>query len=187
MTGYCKAAIFHTNVKYIRRRRGNEGIILLNKILKEMGVDLNAEKIEAMKPSENIPLELRVKFLEACLKLFDNDTAKLRAMGREAPKDSLIVRLFLGYFMSPNGVIKHAPALWKEHYSEGELFIVQNDPNVGRLGLRNFKYSKLMCIYLCGYFEGVGDVTRAKNISCRETKCVHEGADYCEFEIKWTS
>lgn len=184
--GTCRVSIFQTNIAYLKKKKGIEGLAFLDKYMREKGTKITIAKIEEMKPSEYLPLSLRIMFLEGCLTLFDNDVEKFKAMGREAPLNSLILKLFIKYFVGPNSAINHGPPLWREHYSIGTLEILKNERGIGLLALKNFNVAKIMCIYLCGYFEGVGLLCRAKDVVCKETKCVHEGGNYCEFEITWT-
>ncbi|MCX8173617.1 MAG: 4-vinyl reductase [Thermoplasmata archaeon] len=183
--GTCRASIFQTNISYLRKKKGSAGLAYLDNYLKARGLKLTIAKIEEMKPSEHIPLSTRIVFLEGCLALFENDIEKLKAMGREAPTASLILKLFIKYFVGPNSAINQGPPLWREHYSIGTLEVIKNEKGIGVIGLKDFKVSKIMCHYLCGYFEGVGVLCRAKNTVCKETKCVHDGADHCEFVITW--
>ncbi|MEM4160353.1 MAG: hypothetical protein QW531_00035 [Thermoplasmata archaeon] len=39
--------------------------------------------------------------------------------------------------------------------------------------------------YLTGYFAGIAALCKAKNPVCTETRCVHEGHEYCGFVLKW--
>jgi len=179
------AATFLPNIAYVRKKRGAEGIAFINRYMSQKGVNITVEKIESMKLAEPVPLSIRAVFLEACLALFDGDLEKLKAMGRDAPSNSLIVKFFLKYFATPNSAINHISSLWREHYSIGRIEVLKNEKGEGILALYDFKVSKLLCHYLWGYFEGVGILTRAKNPVCKETKCVHEGAPYCEFLLRW--
>ncbi|MEM3397423.1 MAG: hypothetical protein QXE27_05540 [Thermoplasmata archaeon] len=106
-------------------------------------------------------------------------------MGQLSPQISSVSKLFLPYFLSINRAIELAPKVWKEQYSTGELQIVENSPQRARALLKNMKTSKLMCIYLTGYFVGMAALCKVKNPVCTETKCVHDGNDCCEFVLKW--
>jgi hypothetical protein len=181
--GKCRVDVFIPDIKYIKNKKGAEGITKLNNKLSEMTAGFKISDIEKLKHTEMVPVLFRAKFLDACLSVLDNDATKIRAMGREHPKNSLIARHFLGYLINPIKIISHAPSYWKEHYTVGELEVLQMDENYVRFCIKNFKLSKLFCIHMVGYIEGLCDIAKVKNFSCKEIKCIHEGAEHCEYEI----
>jgi hypothetical protein len=59
-------------------------------------------------------------------KIFNYDDKKIEEIGFLATKRSLIVKLFVRYFLSVQRVFsKEAPLLWKQHYTIGELIPVE--------------------------------------------------------------
>ncbi|MCX8173842.1 MAG: hypothetical protein N3F63_04450 [Thermoplasmata archaeon] len=181
--GWCKAGLFHANLEYIKKKRGGEGLHRLDKKLGELGISLT--QIRTMRTHDHVPLSVRAKFLDACLDVFDGNLERIKEMGREAPRVSSLIKMILPYFLTINYTLKHAPGLWKEHYSVGELVVLENEPDHARLALKNFRSTRLMCVYFTGYFVGVGDLCKAKNMVCTEVKCVHDGDDWCEYAFKW--
>ncbi|MEM3738667.1 MAG: hypothetical protein QW204_02835, partial [Thermoplasmata archaeon] len=141
MEGTCRASIFQTNIAYLKKKKGIEGLRFLDNYMQKQGLKLTTVQIEEMKPSEHVPLSSRVVFLEGCLALFENDIEKLKAMGREAPSASLILKLFIKYFVGPNSAINQAPPLWREHYSIGTLKVIKNEKGIGVLVLEDFNVS----------------------------------------------
>ncbi|MEM3395973.1 MAG: hypothetical protein QW620_00485 [Thermoplasmata archaeon] len=173
MDGLCRAGIIQTDMEYIKKKKGNEGLNTLDKVLKEMGINLT--QIKSMRSRDQVPLSMRCKFLDACLKVFDGKIEKIREMGREAPKASMLIKMLYPFHLSPNYALTHASRVWRDHYSVGEIVILESGPGHALFALKNFRTTKLMCVFLAGAFAGVGDLTRAKNLVCTEVKCVHAG------------
>ncbi|MCX8173841.1 MAG: hypothetical protein N3F63_04445 [Thermoplasmata archaeon] len=181
--GFCRAGVLQTDLEYIKKKKGNEGLNKLDKVLKGMGISL--PNIQSMRSRDNVPLWMRCKFLDACLEVFDGNIEKIREMGREAPKASMLIKMLYPFHLSPNYALTHASRVWRDHYSAGELVILESSSCHALLALKNFRTTKLMCIFFAGAFVGVGDLTKAKNLVCTEVKCVNEGHEWCEYAFKW--
>ncbi|MCX8174312.1 MAG: hypothetical protein N3F63_06890 [Thermoplasmata archaeon] len=181
--GWCRAGMIHGNIEYIKKRKGLEGIATLDKILKEEGISLT--QIRNLHSHDHVPLATLAKFFDASLILFDGDLEKIRDMGRESIKVSFLGRTILPYIFSVNYILTRAPEVWKDHYPVGELVVLENEVKRTRIVVKNFQVNKLWCIYTLGYFIGIGELCKLKNIVGTEPKCVHEGNDSCEFELSW--
>ncbi|MCX8173380.1 MAG: hypothetical protein N3F63_02055 [Thermoplasmata archaeon] len=184
--GYCKAGILHADIEFVKKKKGIDGIETLEKILKSMGAKASINQVMKMKPAENVSVEFRKMFLDACFQVFDKDPEKIKEMGRNSPSISPLQKLVLGHFMTPEKAIGYAPKFWRENYTAGELVVLEinREKNYVRLAIKNFPVSKVFCIHLAGYFEGVGKLTKVISVTCKEMKCVHDGAEFCEFEIR---
>jgi hypothetical protein len=110
-------------------------------------------------------------------------------MGFLATKRSLIVKLFVKYFLNLQRVFsKEAPRLWKKHYTIGELIPVElnEEKNYAILRLKEFNIHPILCLYLGGYFCGITQmIVKVQQINFKETKCTFRGDDYHEFLIAW--
>ncbi|MEM3739009.1 MAG: hypothetical protein QW204_04575, partial [Thermoplasmata archaeon] len=149
--GYCKAGLFHADVEYIKKKKGIEGIEALDKILKTMECKASINQIMSMKPAENVSLEIRKMFLDACFQVLDKDSEKIKDMGRNSPSISPIQKLVLGHFMSPEKAISYGPKFWRENYTKGEFVILETGKDFFRFAVKNFQLSKVFCDHLSGY------------------------------------
>ncbi|MCX8173379.1 MAG: hypothetical protein N3F63_02050 [Thermoplasmata archaeon] len=184
--GSCKAGIFHPDIEFVKRKKGADGIETLDRILKSGGARVSISQIIKMKPGELLPVGFRRMFLDACFQVLDNDPEKIKEMGRNAPTLSPIQKLVMGYFLSPEKALKYAPTFWRDIYTEGEFVILEAEKNHARFAIKDFPLSKIFCSYMIGYTQGIGYLCRLKSVVCTETRCVHDGAEFCEFEISWS-
>ena len=57
-----------------------------------------------------------------------NDDEKIKNMGLVATKKSLIIKLFVRYFISAQRVFfKEAPRIWQKHWTVGEVIPIELD------------------------------------------------------------
>jgi hypothetical protein len=135
-----------------------------------------------------LPLALLAINMLAIKRIFDYSDEDFQRMGSmEAKGSSLIIRIFMKYFVSPERVAKEVPKMWRNHYSVGDLKVIEMNKKkkCAILRLENFKCHRLYCQDLIGYFPGVLQMVVGSNVICKETKCVHRGDKYHEYLIKW--
>jgi hypothetical protein len=137
--GEVKGVTFKTDAEHILKEKGEEGLKRLEAELENLGCPIKYQEIKTM---FSYPVGLRVISLLAIKKVFGYDDKKIEEMGLLATKRSLIVKLFVRYFLSLQRVFsKEAPLLWKQHYSVGELIPVELDEEK----IRNFKIKRFRC------------------------------------------
>ena len=119
--------------------------------------------------------------------LFNFDKEEFIKMGEFNSKVSLVVRLFMKYFVSLKLIAKQAPRFWKESYTEGDLKITElnNEKKYIIIRIENFHHHPLHCPTVEGYLMTIIKMVLGKPVTCQETKCVHRGDDYHEFLVKW--
>ena len=184
--GEVRGVVFKTDSEYLLKEEGEEGLKKLEEELEKLGYPIKFKEIKTM---AFYPVGLRVLSLLAIKKVFNFNDEKIKEMGFFATKKSLIIKLFIRYFLSLQRVFsKEAPRLWKEHYTIGELVPVELNEakKYAVLRLKDFTLHPINCIYLGGYFCGVTQmVVKTPQLTFEETKCTFKGDEYHEYLIKW--
>ena len=181
--GEVRGVVFHTDAEYVRRHEGEEALRSIEEETKKMDYPVNYSEMKAM---AWYPIGLRVVSLLVARKALDWDDEQVKEMGRNAPKYSLITKLMLRYFASPETNVNRLGTYWRKHYSVGSLEgkVIGQSANVR---LKDFKIHPILCTYLQGYFICVLGmiVGQTEKLSIEEAKCVHRGNEYHEFVLRW--
>lgn len=182
--GKVRGVAFTTAADFIRENEGEEGVRKMEEAITQLGYPLKYEEIETM---QFYPIGLQVINIMVMKKLFGYDNQKVQEMGRFNSKSSLLVRLFMKYFVSIERATDIAPKIWNRHYSQGKLEATDYDSEEGYVVLRlsDFSVHPLLCEDLKGYFSSVVQMVVGKEVRGEETKCVHKGDPYHEFVLKW--
>ncbi len=183
LKGQTRGIGFKTEANFILKDQGKEGLEKLEKAMADLGFPY--DKIREM---EFYPIGWLGIALVAIRNLFGYDDKKFQEMGQFEAKSSLIIRLFMKYFVSLQRVSKEASAMWRKYYTIGELEIVEIDEQKKQAAIRvkDFKLHPILCQVLLGYYMSILKMILSKEITAQETKCVHKGDDYHEFMIKWS-
>jgi len=182
-----RGVVFKTDTEYILAEKGEEGLKKLEEELEKLGHPIKYKEIKSM---EFYPAGLRALSLLVIKKTFGFDDKKIENMGLVATKKSIIVKLFIRFFLSLDRVFfKEAPRIWQKHWTAGELVPVElnEEKKYAILRLKNFNLHPLYCsVYLQGYFAGILQMLiKSPEMSCQETKCSFKGGEYHEYLIKW--
>jgi len=184
--GKIRGVVFQTDAQYVLSREGKEGLVKLQKRVKELGLSIDYKKAKAM---EWWPVGLRIVSLLLIKDTFGWTDKDIREMGKAAPKTSFIVKLFFRLFLSPKKLSEEIPKYWEKHYTEGELKTVSLDEKGKKMILRleNYLLHPILCKYLEGYFETVMALTRkSQQATSKEIKCPHrDNVSYHEYLITW--
>jgi len=185
--GQVRGVVLKTDAEYVLAEKGKEGLKKVEEELGRLGHPLNYQEIKSM---DFYPVGLRILSLMTIKETFNFDDEKIKEMGLVATKKSLIIKLFVRYFLSVERVFfKEAPRIWQKHWTKGTLIPVDlnEEKRYGLLRLKDFDLHPLYCsVYLCGYFSGILQMLiKSHKITCRETKCPFKGDKYHEYLLKW--
>ncbi|MBI4101502.1 MAG: hypothetical protein HY443_00865 [Candidatus Nealsonbacteria bacterium] len=182
--GEARGVILKTDGEFILREKGKEGLEKLEKELAALGCPIKYREIGAM---GFYPLGWRIVSLLAIQKVFGFDDQKFREMGSAAPKVSLVIKLFMQYFLSLQSTFGQTSRMWKKHYTIGSLMPVELNEKTKTIILRlqGFDLHPVFCAYLCGYFAEIIKIVVKKISSCQETKCFFRGEKYHEYLFRW--
>ncbi len=182
--GEARGVTFKTDAEFILREKGEEGLKKVEEKLKEWGQPIKYREIENM---AFYPVGLRALSLLAIKEVFNFDEEKIKEMGAAAPKVSIIIKLFMQFFLSIRTTIAQVPKMWRKHYTIGDLVSVKLDERKKFLilRLRNFNLHSICCSYLSGYFSKVIEMVVRSKVSCQETECFFRGDEYHQYLLKW--
>lgn len=173
------------DLEYIIHREGKEGLKKLEGKLEELlGYPIKYEDMEEM---NFYPVGIEAITLSAMQELFSFKREDFKKMGEFNSKVSLIVRLFMKYFISLDVIAKQAPNFWSKYYTTGEIKVteINNDEKYIIIQLRDFEHSPLHCATVEGYLVSIIKMVTGSSITSEETKCPHQGDDYHEFVVRW--
>ena len=182
--GEVRGLALRSHGEFILKERGPEGLELVEKIMKESGYPIDHKSLGAMK---FYPVGLELIELLAIKKAFDFNDEKFIEMGVFSSKNSLIMRLFMKYFVSIDIMTKQASRIWKKYYTIGDLKAIElnKDKRYLILRLKDFNIHPLHCLHVGGYLSSVVKMVVKKQVSCEEVKCIYRGDDCHEFLLRW--
>jgi len=183
--GNVRGTIFQTHAIFIKEKKGEDGLMSLEKKMAELGYPVNFKKF---REGEWYPESLSVLVILAAKDLFNWTEKDIFEMGSSAPRNTFIAKILMKYFLSLERFMSEVPNYWKKHLDLGELEVFQFDKEKKYIILREkgFKFHPLLCVYHAGYFQGITKyVVKSKKISVEETKCVFKGDPYNEYIIRW--
>jgi hypothetical protein len=184
--GETRGVVLKTDSEYIVKEEGKEGVKKIEDKLKELGCSIKYKEIETL---NFYPIGLRILSLLVIKEIFNYNDDKIKKMGFFATKTSLIIKLFVQYFLSLERVVyKESPKMWRKHYTIGELVPIElnQEKKYGILRLKNCDLHPTFCCYLGGYFCGILQMLiKTPQINFEETKCSFRGDKYHEYLIKW--
>ena len=181
--GEVRGIVFRTDAQYVLKTKGKEGLKKVEEELERIGYPIDYEKINTM---AFYPIGQRAISLLAIQKVFALSEKDIREMGVRAPKISLIIKLFMRYFLSIEETVKQVPKMWGKHYTIGKLKAAAYEKQrYIVLKLEDFVIHPILCSYLTGYFSTVVQMVVKAKVLAKETKCPFKGDKYHEFLFKW--
>ncbi len=187
--GDVRGVVFQTDADYILKQAEAEGLSKVEEKLKEWGVNFIYRDI---KPMAWYPVAWRVLSLLAAKESFGWGDEDIKKMGENAPKVSIIVKLFFKLFPDIEKFAEQVPKYWRKHYTSGELEVVKlhKESKSMLLRLKDFSFHPILCKhYFAGYFAKTVQLTRPKGsvVTCTEMKCsMLDNTPFEEYKIEWT-
>ena len=184
LKGEVKGTGIKTHGEFILKEEGEEGLKRLEGTMANLGYPIEFKKVRA---TALYPFGVEAITLVAIKRLFNYDDKKFQEMGRFHAKTSLIIRLFMKYFISLERMAKEGQKLWRRYFTIGELEVVEVDERGRHLAFRveNFKFHPLHCQILMGSLSIIIQRIIGEPVTCEEIKCLHRGDEYHEFLMKW--
>ncbi len=183
--GNIKGETVNFILQYIKQKEGEEGFSQVKEKLGELEVPIDIEKVKSFSLIKESFVAL---LIITCKELFNWTDEDVFNMGKEEPKNSLIVKLLMKYLVSMEKTFEKAPDFWRKFYDFGYLESVEFNENKKYFILRLHKYDidPVMCKYLAGFFHTmVSFALREGAVSVEETKCIHKTDEYHEYVIGW--
>jgi len=182
--GECRGTALKSDAAFILKEEGVEGLKKLEQKMAELGYPIKYNNINA---TNFFPIGLRGVQLLVLQQFFGFNREKFRQLGRFQTKVSLIVKLFMRFFVSLEIVSNQAPKMWGKHYTVGSLEIpkIDKEKKEGLIILRDFSLHPLHCQFLEGFFASIISMVVGVPVVCEERKCTFKGGDCHEFIGKW--
>ena len=180
--GEARGLGFQTEAKFVLKEEGEEGLKRLDNQMAKLGYPYS--KIKTM---DFYPLGLLAVNMLVIKRLFNYDDRKFQEMGKFEAKSSLIIRLFMKYFVSLKRVAKESPKMWRKYYTVGDLKVPEINQGKRYIIIRieNFSLHPILCQILIGYFQSIVKMVLRDETTCEETKCVFRGDECHEFLMRW--
>jgi hypothetical protein len=172
------------HAKFIMKEKGKEGVERVEKELQKMGYDFDYDKLKKLK---FYPLNLYCTELLVIKKIFNYNNEKFKEIGEFNCKTSLLVRLFMKYFVSLARMAEQAPLFWGKYFTVGNTKVTECREKEKRVILRieDFHTTPLLCEVARGFFSGLCQMIVGREGECKEIKCTHRGDDCHEFLFEW--
>lgn len=187
--GELRGAVFKTDIQFILKEKGKEGLKKIEKEMERLGYPFEYEKIRV---TSFYPIGLRAVSLLVMKKVLGFSNEKITEMGFEAPRSSFILRLsmkFLAFTRSAKLWYQNTPGLWRKFVTIGEFSVPEFDEKDKKIvidRIRDFNVHPILCTYLLGILPSFNELARGlSGLTCKETKCSFQGGKYHEFLVKW--
>lgn len=186
LPGKVKGVAFQADGAYVREKKGEEGLKLVEEKLKEWGHPISYGKIAAI---IWYPISLRVLSVLAMKETFGWKDEDIIDLGDFSPKHNFTLRIIAKYFLSLKRSFKEASKYWRIHYSIGTIEPHELNEKEGYaiFRLRDFKIHPVLCTFYLGYFRRLCQfvLKGGEKAVTKETKCMFKGDPYHEFIITW--
>lgn len=186
LKGNARGNILKEHFTYIKELKGEEGVEKVKKRLTELGYPLNDMNFSI---SKWYPEAFSCLIILVFAEIYRLSKKEIFEMAYNSAKYSLVVRLFMHYFLNIEKVFRSVASLWRKHFDFGEMKVIEFDDEkkFGIIRLYGYnKYHPLICIYHIGYFTKIAEIALAsKKAKVEHTKCLFDGSNYEEFKITW--
>jgi len=177
-----------SDAEYILRVGGEKAIKKAESEFIKLGYPFKYKNVRAF---GYYPMGIRMLSLLIIEKVFnleDKDLKKVCGFPTYLAMISQLAKRLFASSESLGRIAEQAPKIWQQHFTGGNLKIVEYDLEKKYCIIRiwDLEAHPAFCPCLAGYFQTLGKtVTRSKELTCHETKCVYDGDEYHEFLVKW--
>lgn len=162
VSGETRGVVFDTDINFIKRNGGEDGFKKIKARLEELGESLEYEKIQTM---EFYPLWKRMLSLAVIKDVLELDDQEIERMGKEAPKISLLIRMFARFFFSIEETIKQAAEMWSKHYTIGSIEAGVIKEGETSIILKDISVPEIFLVYLGGYLKTIVEMIVNEKVS----------------------
>jgi hypothetical protein len=173
-----------THAEFIVKEEGEDGLKRLEDTMVELGHPIKFREIRRM---NFYPLGLEAVMLVAIKRLFNYNDEKFQELGKFHAKFSLIIKIFMKYFVSFDSMARETPRIWRKYFTTGDIKVVEfsEEKKYAILRVKDFKFHPLHCQIFMGTLSIVIQMMVKNKVAYEETKCIFRGDDYHEFLMKW--
>jgi hypothetical protein len=170
---------------YVRELHGEQAV---QKFMATASTALTVALNAAEKIDDWVDFGLFIEATELVDTLFGRGDKLLAwGVGRFAAEHNMGVwRSLAMRLVSPEMVVEIATGLWGHHYDAGRLVATEDGSGGLRLTIHDFPLPhRVHCLSIGGWAERTLELGRPRSVTVREDKCRANGADSCEFALRW--
>jgi predicted hydrocarbon binding protein len=108
-----------------------------------------------------------------------------RRAGRAELQDAIGIYRLVFAVMTPNALIGKASSLWRQVHNTGSMAVTDKSDVHARIELSDFPSERAHCARLAGWFHGLADMTRVKNVRIEHDVCKARGGKNCSWTLRW--
>ncbi|MFA6955598.1 MAG: hypothetical protein WC538_06975 [Thermoanaerobaculia bacterium] len=137
--------------------------------------------------SSLFPVHLVNKFTAACANAKGEQVEAFARRAGRASADDAVKSVFriLVMVLTPTAILKKGTGVWRTIYSAGDFTVETVGAAESRVHLRDFPSEPVQCARITGWMEQLGEMTKAKGLSIKHTRCVCRKDDHCEWHVRW--
>ncbi|MBD3208175.1 MAG: hypothetical protein GF370_01815 [Candidatus Nealsonbacteria bacterium] len=183
--GQIRGTALRNYADFILADAGEEALKKVEKITERVGHPIKYRELKEMSfyPLGYLPLTVA-----AIREALGYGEEKLYRMGGFVPKVSIILKLFLKFFVSLDRVAREAPKIWEKYYTVGSLKVSELNEKEKYLvlDLKGFSSHPLHCSHiLSGYFAQVVQMILGQEVTAKEVKCPNRGDSFHQYHLEW--
>jgi len=184
MKGEVRGIAPKAHVQFVVEEKGEDVFKKVENKMAELGHPVD---YKSLRPMSFYPIGIEAITLLIIKQLFNYDDKKFSEIGEYQSKISLIIKLFMKYFISIEIIAQKAPEMWRKYYTVGDLKVTElnEKEKYTVVEVKDFKMHEPHCQVLKGYFASVVKMVVKENTICNEVKCPFKGDDYHKFLVKW--
>jgi len=169
---------------YIKNKLGQGSLKKVVREINELGYEFDPKSMNTL---GFYPVGLEALGIVVMHRVLGLSKDEIRQMGAYEAKHSLIMRLFMKYFVSVDKLAEKAPEMWSKYYTEGEVSVpmIDEEKRKGLAILKDFKIHPLHCLVLEGYFGSVLEMVVKEKVNCKEVECPFKGGTSHKFSLSW--
>lgn len=148
VSGSCTNAIFD----YLKYVGAEDKIPLILDRTEKYGFRQHATTVD---PLKRYPVAEEMSLIFAAKDVLGWDNEAVKELGRNIPRVSFMVKMFLRYFLTLDTTTREAKKYWDKHFDFGELEVMNTDIESGNyvVEVRGFDIHPVYCSFLCGFLE----------------------------------
>ena len=127
----------------------------------------------------------RITDAAAAAKGEDVEQFGIRA-GRAELNDAMRIYRLIFAILTPPALLGKASSLWRQVHNTGTLTITDKSDTHAQVELTDFPSETAHCARLTGWFHGLAEMTKVKNVSIDHKVCLTRGGPHCVWTLRWT-
>lgn len=171
---------------------------LLKFIDEELSLEQKTKVVEGLTPdvaelmkgrvlvSQSVPEAAlnRITDVAAAVKGEDIESFGMRA-GRAELKDAMGIYRLIFAILTPTALLGKASSLWRQVHNTGTLTVTDKSDTHARVELTDFPSEIAHCARLTGWFHGLAEMTKVKNVHIDHDVCLTKGSRCCGWTLRW--